>query len=533
MGKPNNIRKRALDFAKKRQWGKALEEFERLVDIERSNPNVHNEIGDLYLKLGNKREAFKSFHTAVDAYSSVSLHNNAVAVCKKILRLNPNDQVVYGKLAKLRHQQGFHREATTHAMTFFDKILDVADEPGDGFKDLVLEIVHAAGDTVEILERAAEYLMKCRLNDDAGTVLERLDQVYAAQGMTSQRELVQKHMESIGYVPSGIPDPKAVSERLETVESAGDRFGGDPIGFDGEPDDLSTASAGGGQSTGAVGEYGMVDLAADPKEPSGSDASAPADLTDLVTADATGTQGRSDIDVTDGQDSAVTSTVGDFEMESSNDPSASVDMPSDLKDVPKLDTVESIRTSAPETLEPGDVSAVGDEPTPQKEWVIPTEDSQPEVSAVDSDGETVEAGFDGGKGVNGQPSPEVTADIDDEDYRSHYDLGMAYLEMNLLPEAIREFQFASNSSTFRVRSLEMIGRCFIKQDKPQLAIKQLTRGLALVGDDDRDSLGIRYSLGVAHEMVGELEKAKSYFEDVYVVDVTFRDVDEKMKKFNA
>jgi hypothetical protein len=45
------------------------------------------------------------------------------------------------------------------------------------------------------------------------------------------------------------------------------------------------------------------------------------------------------------------------------------------------------------------------------------------------------------------------------DYRSHYDLGMAYIEMDLLAEAIREYQIASKSPQFQVKCLEMIGIC--------------------------------------------------------------------------
>ena len=62
MSKPNNFRKKALDYVKKRQWDKALEEFTRLVEIEQHNPNLFNEIGDIHLKLGDKREAFRRYH---------------------------------------------------------------------------------------------------------------------------------------------------------------------------------------------------------------------------------------------------------------------------------------------------------------------------------------------------------------------------------------------------------------------------------------------------------------------------------------
>ena len=110
---------------------------------------------------------------------------------------------------------------------------------------------------------------------------------------------------------------------------------------------------------------------------------------------------------------------------------------------------------------------------------------------------------------------------------------MAYIEMDLHSEAIREYQLAARSPQFQVKCLEMIGQCFIKQNQPQLAIRQLSKGLSLIGGDTEDSLGIKYNLGLAHEMIGDLANARTFFEDVYVVDVTFRDVAEKVRKLAA
>ena len=179
--------------------------------------------------------------------------------------------------------------------------------------------------------------------------------------------------------------------------------------------------------------------------------------------------------------------------------------------------------------------ASGDEPKDNlREYVIP-EPSQQVKEAVEGDLDEV---LGGGKGDEGAAGPdlealasEVRADVDEGDYRSHYDLGMAYLEMGLLPEAIREFQIALQSPVFKVRSLEMIGRCFLTQNEPELAIKQLTMGLALVDGDDRAALGIKYGLALAYEMTGEPDKAKAFYQDVYVVDASFRDVGEKIRRY--
>jgi tetratricopeptide (TPR) repeat protein len=107
---------------------------------------------------------------------------------------------------------------------------------------------------------------------------------------------------------------------------------------------------------------------------------------------------------------------------------------------------------------------------------------------------------------------------------------MAYMEMDLMSEAIREYQLASKSPQFHVKCLEMIGSCFVRQNQPQLAVRQLTKGLGLVDSDSEESLGMKYNLGLAYEMMGDLDKARLQFEDVYVVDVTFRDVAEKVEK---
>ena len=79
----------------------------------------------------------------------------------------------------------------------------------------------------------------------------------------------------------------------------------------------------------------------------------------------------------------------------------------------------------------------------------------------------------------------------------------------------------------------MIGHCFLQQDNPRLAVKQLRRGLEITNIADSENLGVHYNLGLAYELLGEHEKAREHFEEVYIVDISFRDVAEKMKKFSS
>ena len=128
---------------------------------------------------------------------------------------------------------------------------------------------------------------------------------------------------------------------------------------------------------------------------------------------------------------------------------------------------------------------------------------------------------------------DISSDVEEDDFRSHYDLGMAYIEMRLFDDALKELQISSRSEQLQLQSLEMIGQCFIEINNPHLAVKQLKRGLELTGNANGDNLGIHYNLGLAYEALGENDKAREHFEEVYIVDVTFRDISIKMKKFSA
>lgn len=503
MNKQNNIRKKALDYAKKREWDKALEEFSRLVEIEQHNPNLFNEIGDIHLKLGDKREAFKRYHEAIDAYAKVGLLNNAVAVCKKILRLNPNDSVVFGRMATLRQRQGFGREAVSYALEYLDKILRSRDPAGEGHQTLVLEIAEINREAPEVLERAADYLISADAINEAGGVLTKLEQLYHKLGMAAERQGVQQKIKTIGYVaPSGSePSPQVskpeVTEMRDAAEAQSKPSGASPaerdVPFRGTtPSHIRREREGDGAT-----DFGVIDVDGANTRDHAKPSEAP----------------RSP--ETHAHPNPLQARAGrEFDAE------------------PTLVDKEGVAASrARRSSAPVNASAVEDAPVEAKEYVIRAEDS--DAGESDEFGEEQVEGEATGDSTDvfTEGAREVRADVDDGDYSSHYDLGMAYLEMNLLTEAIREFQFAASSPSYQLRSLEMIGRCFINQNQPKLAIKQLSKGLSMVEGDDRAALGIKYSLGLAYEMVGEIEKAKALFEDVYVIDVTFREVEQKMKKY--
>src|SRR6202165_2338723 len=89
----------------------------------------------------------------------------------------------------------------------------------------------------------------------------------------------------------------------------------------------------------------------------------------------------------------------------------------------------------------------------------------------------------------------VAANVDEEDFDSHYDLGVAYKEMGLIDEAIAEFQKALRGATQRIRAYEALGQCFLDRREYDVAISILGRALREPGMEDEDLIGVLYLLG--------------------------------------
>ena len=123
----------------------------------------------------------------------------------------------------------------------------------------------------------------------------------------------------------------------------------------------------------------------------------------------------------------------------------------------------------------------------------------------------------------------IDENIDEADFQSHYDLGVAFKEMGLLDEAISEFQRALRAPEGKLRTSEALGVCFF--DKGAFAVTEsiLRRGLELPASGDQERLGILYWLARALEEQGKKADAKELYGRVFAVDIRFRDVGDRVK----
>jgi tetratricopeptide (TPR) repeat protein len=123
----------------------------------------------------------------------------------------------------------------------------------------------------------------------------------------------------------------------------------------------------------------------------------------------------------------------------------------------------------------------------------------------------------------------IDENIDETDFQSHYDLGVAFKEMGLLDEAIAEFQKALRAPEGKLRTSEALGVCFFEKGAHGVAESILRRGLDLPAAGDQERLGVLYWLGRALEAQGKQVEARDLYGRVFAVEIRFLDVGERVK----
>jgi tetratricopeptide (TPR) repeat protein len=127
----------------------------------------------------------------------------------------------------------------------------------------------------------------------------------------------------------------------------------------------------------------------------------------------------------------------------------------------------------------------------------------------------------------------VLANVEEEDFQSHYDLGVAYKEMGLLDEAIAEFQKALRSADGRLKSSEALGLCFFEKGQFIVAETILRRALELPASGDAERVGLLYWLGRTQEELDKGPEALHSYNRVFAVDITFQDVRQRVRALSG
>jgi tetratricopeptide (TPR) repeat protein len=133
--KLSKLKQDAYQAGKKHNWAEAMAIYERILELDKSNPSLLNELGDICLKNADPAKAVRHFLNAASKYRQTGLMNNAVAVYKKVLRHDAENLNAHWFLAEIRAGQGLLVDGEAHA----DRFLAAAEQVSGEIKEIFLK----------------------------------------------------------------------------------------------------------------------------------------------------------------------------------------------------------------------------------------------------------------------------------------------------------------------------------------------------------------------------------------------------------
>lgn len=124
----------------------------------------------------------------------------------------------------------------------------------------------------------------------------------------------------------------------------------------------------------------------------------------------------------------------------------------------------------------------------------------------------------------------VAKQIGVDDAQSHYDLGVAYKEMALLDDAMREFETAARDTRRACVCHSMIGTIQLERGNINEAIEAFMRGLQAPDRTKEQEASLSYEVGAAYEAKRMNKQALDYFQRAARLVPAFRDVQERLRR---
>jgi len=113
--------------------------------------------------------------------------------------------------------------------------------------------------------------------------------------------------------------------------------------------------------------------------------------------------------------------------------------------------------------------------------------------------------------------------IEKEDAETHYNLGIAYMEMGLHDDAIKQFRIAANDPERELDCLTLHAVCSREKNDYEDSERILTMLLSLKGLQPERAQNLRYELGILYMVSGRKDEALQSFREIFVVNPGFRD----------
>lgn len=490
------IKARAVKYAAEGNYHRAIAEYKKILDIQPEDPDVLNLVGDIYRRLGNKEKAIEMFEKAVQVYSRQAYYDNAIAICKKILRVEPNRSEVIKTLAELYGEQGLTGQATALLVDYARKKKEEGEHEAmlDAYKKLV-EI--RPKDIGLRMKLADEYIGMGRMGD-ACTQLQEISVLYREEGKYEEVSNIEKLIREITTPGAEEKEGENYWELANKAEVSG------------EIDDAVKCYYKAAEQFLAQATYHLAKDAF-------------LKIADLKPKELKPWQKLVEMANTlNDKNGAIEAYIGLAKalMErNAVDSATSVYKKILLLDPDNEEAKKALTALGKEEPTVVEAPAAAEEPPDKPIFKVAEETFPEQPIALDELIDEFRRG--------------VEKHIEKDDYATYYDLGVSFKEMGRLDEAISHLMKAAEGDKEKLKAYELLGRCYIEKGDFETAIFYLKKGLSLDGFNQNEYLGLRYNLAIAYEATGQLEEALKEYKIIESKDSQYFDVPERIKRLES
>jgi len=564
LSKLSKLKQEAYQAGKKRDWDLAVSIYEQILEIDKNNPMVINEMGDLCLKAEETPRAVRHFLGAASRYRSTGLLNNAVAIYKKILRHDAENQNAHWYLAETRASQGLLVEGQEHAVKFLDGNENVSGDIKEIFLKRCGQLFELYASSPTVLEKLLPIYRTWDLHLEASRVRSLLACFSYEEGETdlareAMQDIAAKTPEVQNYpeyqrlrslldpgavhqarqkadvnalslddpAPQPAPDAGAPPAPIEPAVTRIESESPDAL-IDSDPFGNSTANR-----SGAAAEAGpTVEIPVDAADDEISFASVASGIQDEDEA------------VADVSDETVVEIDDDdcFELSLDGEGSSFEDLVAQAASGLGSETADECAEPEVElSLDTDFDSGSGSGKSADDPLGIPVVDetvAEPAARPVDLLAEILSEGSGEKKDHDGSQLAAITSDIGaqvgggDQDAASLYEMGLVYLDMGLFDQAVESFEKAASEEEYAARALEMIGITLLKAHRAPEAVAALRRGQDHTVPGSREHMGMLYHLAQAHEQSDQDHEALDLYRQICDSDPGFLDVKDRVAQLS-
>lgn len=214
------------------EWRRAAEIYQRaLADLsaagEPPDPALYNRIGDLQSKAGDPGQALVAYERAVESYADQGYFNNAIALCGKILRVDPGRALVYLRLAELNARKNVAAEVRRNLLQYISHAVRSGEL--DALGTALRQFADRFALSIDQRNLLAEVLGEVPLTGEAR---ERLDALAAELGLGDRPAAASDapaagagNLRGLVFIDTGFGPPPATEVEVAVEEALGTGLG--------------------------------------------------------------------------------------------------------------------------------------------------------------------------------------------------------------------------------------------------------------------------------------------------------------------